>query len=1046
MARLLDDGFETQLLKAEADTSEGAPVISTAQAHSGLASLEITGSVRQNIAWEIAGVLGRAYFARVWFRSTVSKPTNTVQIADFENTEFGDIGFVRFNTNGTLTLHGSGGVQIGVATAAISANTWYCVELKVRVAAVPTSSNGLVEGRLDGEVFATSSATNVGLKAVKMFRCANASSTIGGSVFIDDVAVNDDQGENQNGYPGIYGKIVMCKSFHDFSRVGFVAGGGGTLELFKALQAPPKGVALASATNTSQVKDAENNATDTLVEQVNYYSEVGINPTDKILLCRAIARGANSTTTSRTLAVSGALNPEIAEGTAATGATAGATEPTGWTTVRTAYVYNPVVNMEGAVEVKVRKGTASTDSLMYDFIGLSVEYEPITVFTDSGGGTATMSGSGTESAAAVDSAGATATASGPGADSFEVVDTGSGTVSASGEGSETTGSADSGEGTVIGSGKGTESTGGADSGTGTVTSSGSAVEIAYEQPARLRVNERPPMRQYILATTPGGRTYRWGEDESYADRVIEDLSDSDAVPGGHTTLTGSLARKPGVDYGDMKMGTKIEVFGAGQMKVSEYRLERAPRTSGDKLIMEPAANGYQVLLSDNEGARCIPIDADMSAWGEPSAARRVAFPTSKINQNGQVALLPAGDPKGGSVPAISHSWAQMNTSVGSVDDCESWYDSSGIGLGRIMLDFLNVKGGSGGSWATQVYAVADDTSAGLELLKDFNATTASNQSFTIAADKFFLLLYSVYNATFTGEGNWEDQYRNIRIQDRSGIPVYGTWPEVGVLASDVLTYILSQFAPGLSFTTGPSGSLKPTSFLIPHLAFKDPTTLLEMITQALRFELLEWGVWPGQSGPTFYLNQRGQREGRKRWRARVRPAKLTETGQQMDQVWNKVVVSWPDVDGTTKTIGPPGSGYALTSTSCEDTDPLNPINEAGESRTKHLALNNPATQRGAEETAQRFLEQAKLLDGSGEATLTGFVEDEHGMEWPYYHVKAGDEIEFLDSSIPGYRYIVEASRSRKSRSVQIHIDAPPDSYAALLERIGVREVPLGLGA
>ena len=52
-------------------------------------------------------------------------------------------------------------------------------------------------------------------------------------------------------------------------------------------------------------------------------------------------------------------------------------------------------------------------------------------------------------------------------------------------------------------------------------------------------------------------------------------------------------------------------------------------------------------------------------------------------------------------------------------------------------------------------------------------------------------------------------------------------------------------------------------FIIPHLVFKEPATVQEMITQALRFELLEWGVWPGQFGPTFYLNPRGEREGRK---------------------------------------------------------------------------------------------------------------------------------------------------------------------------------------
>jgi hypothetical protein len=188
-------------------------------------------------------------------------------------------------------------------------------------------------------------------------------------------------------------------------------------------------------------------------------------------------------------------------------------------------------------------------------------------------------------------------------------------------------------------------------------------EAAPSEVNRLRVVERVPMRQYILATTPGGKTYRWGEDEPSADQTFEDLQDSDSVPGGDKELTVSLPRKPHVSYNDMTRGTLIELFGAGLQKVWGGRLQQAPRTSGDKLVIAPAAVGFQAHLSDDESAQCIPIDADMSAWGEPSARRKVEAKAYKINQNAQVQLLSAGDPNGGSVPAVSHSWGSMNTSA-----------------------------------------------------------------------------------------------------------------------------------------------------------------------------------------------------------------------------------------------------------------------------------------------------------------------------------------------------------------------------------------------
>jgi len=154
----------------------------------------------------------------------------------------------------------------------------------------------------------------------------------------------------------------------------------------------------------------------------------------------------------------------------------------------------------------------------------------------------------------------------------------------------------------------------------------------------------------------------------------------------------------------------VELFGAGQIKVWEGILQDAPRTSGDILAMEPAAVGYQSTLSDDESVLCIPIDADMTAWGEPSAQRRTAFPSSQINQNGSAQLLPAGDPSGGDMPAISHAWATIDNHLDGAnpDIAESAYGNQDIELGRIFLDFLSIKGiGAESGWENIVLAGAD---------------------------------------------------------------------------------------------------------------------------------------------------------------------------------------------------------------------------------------------------------------------------------------------------------------------------------------------------
>jgi hypothetical protein len=566
---------------------------------------------------------------------------------------------------------------------------------------------------------------------------------------------------------------------------------------------------------------------------------------------------------------------------------------------------------------------------------------------------------------------------------------------------------------------------------------------------RLRVVEKPPMRQYVVATSPNGAVNRWGEDEPEAANVLEELTDSDTAPGGHKALTGALPRKPGVDYSDMSMGTKLEVFGAGQYKVSEYRLERTPRSSGDFLVMDPAASGYQVLLTDDEGARAIPLDADLNSWEDPSAARQAQeiFKSYKLNKNGSAQVDAAGSFGEGSPAALAHSWSRMSVQVGSLDLIESWYGGDPIELGRVLVEFIPQKnvGPSDTNWNNVIGCAADNLGTGAVVLNDFNSTSNIAQ-YEIPAGMFSLFLQDLYNVPFEGEGQWEVLWRQIKVQDRAALKLYGSLPEVGILASDFITYALGKWAPGIRFTTGAYGSLKASTFPIPHLVFKEPTTVQEMITQALKFELLEWGVWPGQFGPTFYLNERGKREGAQQWRARIRPAKLTETGQQMEESWNRVVMSWQDPDGTTRTMGPVGSGYPYTDYRCEELDPENPLNEAGVIRTKHLTMEGVGTAEGAANQARLFLEKCRLLNTSGEATLTGYVEDVHGIEWPYYCVHAGDTIEFLDASIKGPRYIIEATRSRKSRSVNIKLDSPPDSYESILAELQVRETAAGVGS
>ena len=189
--------------------------------------------------------LDRAYFARAYFRFTDASPaTVAYPIGAYTSTT---LSAASGSTNGTLTLRSGAapGTAIGSPSSGLSDNTWYMLSSEI---IVPTAGSGTLEARLDGSVFATSAAASVGTTgATGAFRFGNlVASTAGLKVYTDDVAVNDDQGANQNSYPGA-GKVILLKPTADSAIGNWVSPqttGDDTTDLWDNVNnTPPLGVA-----------------------------------------------------------------------------------------------------------------------------------------------------------------------------------------------------------------------------------------------------------------------------------------------------------------------------------------------------------------------------------------------------------------------------------------------------------------------------------------------------------------------------------------------------------------------------------------------------------------------------------------------------------------------------------------------------------------------------------------------------------------------------------------------------------------------------------
>jgi len=216
MARIHQAGFETDSQSNDVEWSmlglSGAALTPLA-ARSGIYGLRCNGLnvfLTSGAGFQFAAsAQAGPYFVRAYLKVR-TPPGGTNRVMTLQQGTGGPgstpQAFIALEANRTLTLRNQNGTQIGSATAALNPDTWYMVELKSD--ASPASGSRIIEGRLNGAVFATSSTQTQGnVLAYSIGANLNAEFETTGDWYWDDAALNDSTGSFQTGYPG-EGKII----------------------------------------------------------------------------------------------------------------------------------------------------------------------------------------------------------------------------------------------------------------------------------------------------------------------------------------------------------------------------------------------------------------------------------------------------------------------------------------------------------------------------------------------------------------------------------------------------------------------------------------------------------------------------------------------------------------------------------------------------------------------------------------------------------------------------------------------------------------------
>lgn len=549
------------------------------------------------------------------------------------------------------------------------------------------------------------------------------------------------------------------------------------------------------------------------------------------------------------------------------------------------------------------------------------------------------------------------------------------------------------------------------------------------------IREYAPVELGLRVTAPDGTPYRWARDEPLAENVLANIELSDESPGGCKTAQGSLARNPQLHFPDIIPYSEIDFYQAGGESVWKGYLDKGPKDSGQQMAISPTMLGWQALLEDNNALYIGIIDRDVAKWGDPSNQQILNF-AYLLSQDG-VTVYNGWQDAGQAAPGIIFQYDHLGKGN---PGGEQWYYGEGCSIHDMYVDFYGP--GLNELWLTKFGLANNDLGAGFDESADYNGAagpflnqrvqaSGSNRKYA-RIQNWFALGEAAEITPWLGNNQWLNP---CIVGDIGGVAtLLGTWPLVGFSPQQIIQYIISTYGSPL-YTT--SESVEDDRFIVPQ-GWYPATTLAAIVKDVVKYSLFDWFLF----SKLFEYRQQGT-YGRF-WKAYVGSSNLNEVGIDSTRLWSSIVVAYEDMSGITRTVGPPGSGANVETSALEITDPNHPAVLAKRTRRDKLDLKGKGTPETAIAVGQRFLEEANLLSRSGSATLGGYILDNMGVLWPAARVKSGDWISFVDASDRSYRKIVNKNYNDNNRSSEIDVDAPPEGLEALLERLQVGLIELGV--
>lgn len=314
-------------------------------------------------------------YLRAWIFLGTAPPVNG-QILAISNNVDQNLELT-WRTDGKMSMSHTGTLST-TTSGVVTQGQWILVQMYTNWA----TSGDTDQIIINGEVLRDFGAHNATLPSAIFAGFSGAATNPGTQLSIDDIAFNDASGSFENTAPDDSAFVMWLPAVSDTAIGGWTAGAGSTSNLFEAVNnVPVTGVASASETDATNIKNSVSSTTDNYDAGIISYQSAGVPSNKAVRLVQAVARhGENASAGTESGAVQLVSNPADAGETSFTfGADAGAhvgdatTSTLLWRTTYGAIVYNPTLTRTNRAVVRVGKRTAAVAQVCVDALGLMIE-------------------------------------------------------------------------------------------------------------------------------------------------------------------------------------------------------------------------------------------------------------------------------------------------------------------------------------------------------------------------------------------------------------------------------------------------------------------------------------------------------------------------------------------------------------------------------------------------------------------------------------------------------------------------------------------------